>query len=138
MPNFKGARPKQSKFGKLKTEQVPVDPDRLPPIFSFEMMKDGNGYSVNCCDTEHQAAVAKRLFHLSQMTWLQIRQAPRHGAGTEKILRTSIKPALPPNLSEDAEIVALRYKGMHPMVGYRNGRVFYVLLIDHTMDAYPH
>jgi hypothetical protein len=137
MSKFRGAKPKPAAFGTTPSESMP-DPDRLPPVFSFEHMRSGSGYSVDCCQQEHRAAVAARLFKLSQMTWLQIRQAPRHGLGTEKIDRTSIRPPLPLSLTDDVNLLAIRYNGIHPMVGYRDGRIFHILFIDHTMDVYPH
>ena len=138
MSKFRGAKPKPAGFGKPSTPPVAPDPDRLPPIFSFEFMPVGGGYSVDCCQEDHRAALAARLFKLSQMTWLQIRQAPRHGLGTEKIARSSLNPAIPNKISDDVEFLALRYNGMHPMVGFRDGRIFHVVFIDHSMDVYPH
>lgn len=101
-------------------------------------MTAGNGYSVPCCNADHQAALVSRLFLLGQMTWLQIQNAPRHGMGTEKIPRDRIKPAIHPRVTEDVTLLALRYNGFHPMVGFREGRTFNVLYVDHSMDVYPH
>lgn len=139
MPRFRGAAPKPAKFGKsISAQTSPEDPDRLPPIFSFEHMKAGNGYSVDCCNGDHKAALAARLFKLSQMTWLAIKQAPREGLGTEKIARNAIRPPIPSKITEDVHLLALRYNGRAPMVGYRDGRVFYIVFVDHTMDVYDH
>ena len=101
-------------------------------------MAAGNGYSVDCCDSDHRAALTARLFKLSQMTWMDIRQAPRHGLGSEKIARHNLRPGIPKKVTDDADFLALRYNGLHPMVGFRNGRVFNIVFIDHTMDVYPH
>ena len=139
MSKFQGAKPKPAKFGNPKSAQsAPEDPDRLPPIFSFEYMKAGNGYSVDCCTADHRSALASRLFKLSQMTWLQIRMADRHGLGSEKIARNSLRVPIPAKVTEDADFLALRYNGMTPMIGYRDGRTFYILFLDHTMDVYNH
>ena len=138
MNGFRGAKPKQAAFGKPRSEEATPDPDRLPPVFSFEHMRAGNGYSIECCQDDQRAALALRLFKLSQITWLQIRQAPRHGLGSETINRSAIHPALPAVVTDDVKLIAIRYNGMRPMVGYRNGRVFHVLFIDHSMDLYPH
>ena len=78
------------------------------------------------------------MFKLSQMTWLEIRQAPRHGLGQEKIAKEAISIPVPPQVSEDAELIALRYFNLHPMVGFRDGRIFYILFVDHKMDLYRH
>jgi hypothetical protein len=56
----------------------------------------------------------------------------------EKIARDAIKPAIPARIADDAELIALSYNGHHAMVGFRDGRVFNILSIDHTMDVYPH
>lgn len=110
----------------------------MPPIFSFERMVDGCGYSVNCCDADNQAAASRRLFMLSKMKWREIQNAPRHGLGTEKIARHSIKAPIPQGISEDVTFLAIRYNGFRPMLGYRDGRTFHVLLLDHSFDAYDH
>jgi hypothetical protein len=138
MSKFPGAKPKKSAFGKTSNEVVTPDPDRMPPIFSFEHMKGGNGYSIDCCDDDHRSALAKRLFRLTQLSWMEIRNAPRHGFGSEIISKSSIKPALPAAVTDDVRIIALRYNGLCPMVGFRDGRIFHVLFLDHSMDCYPH
>lgn len=110
----------------------------MPPIFAFDKMQDGSGYSVNCCDQGHQAAALRKIFTLSKMTWNEIQNAPRHGLGTEKIARKAIKAAIPIDVTEDVTFLALRYNGKAPMVGYRDGRTFHVLYLDHTFTVYDH
>jgi hypothetical protein len=65
-------------------------------------------------------------------------QADRHSIGTEKIDRSSIRPAIPPSVTEDVTLLAMRFNGLKPMVGYRDGRVFYVLFLDRDYTVYPH
>jgi hypothetical protein len=138
MSKFRGSPPKPAKFGTPSGPPPIVDTDRLPPVFSFEYMEDGKGFSINCCEEGHQAALAAKLFLLSRMTWMQIRNAPRHGLGTEKIARNAIKPPIPAKITQDADFLALRYNGKCPMIGFRDGRVFHIVFIDHTMTAYNH
>lgn len=114
------------------------NPDLKCPVFSFKNMQMGSGYSVECCIQDDQAALARRLFKLSQMTWRAIRQADRHGLGFEKISRDSLKIALPQHITDDANIIAFRFNGKKPMLGYREGRVFNVLVLDHSFSAYNH
>lgn len=101
-------------------------------------MKDGNGYSVNCCNEEHRAALSSRLFRLSQMTWLEIKNAGRHQLGSEKIPRHAIHVGIPEKVTADTDLLALRYHGKAPMIGFRDGRIFYIIFLDHTMDVYDH
>jgi len=82
--------------------------------------------------------MAKRLFLLSQTVWREIRNAPKHGIGSETINRAAIKPSLPKTIPDDTAIIALRYNGKKPMVGYRQGRIFYVLFLDHDFSVYNH
>lgn len=114
------------------------NPELLAPIFSFEKMQTGSGYSVDCCERDHQSAVAKRIFKLSQMTWRQIHQAPKQGLGAETISRDAIKVPLPPGLTDDVTLLALRYSGRCPMIGYKDERIFYILLLDHNFSVYDH
>jgi hypothetical protein len=69
---------------------------------------------------------------------MDIKFAPRHGLGTEKIARSSIKAPIPDRVTDDAEFLALRYNGKHPMIGFRDGRIFYVIILDHNFSAYRH
>ncbi len=135
---FGGAKPNPPKFGKTNPIPQAADPNRLPPQFSFEYMKGGNGYSVDCCDGTHRSALASRLFLLSQISWLEIQNAPRHGLGSEKIARSSLNVAVPDKISEDASFLALRYNGKHPIVGFRDGRIFHIIFIDHNFTLYDH
>lgn len=112
--------------------------DTMPPVFAFDKMQDGTGFSVNCCDDTNRSAALRRLFLLSKMTWSQIQNAPRHGLGTEKIARSAIKAAIPLAVTEDVTFLALRYSGKAPMVGYRDGRTFHVLYLDHNFSLYDH
>lgn len=139
MSGLKGKRPKDNRrpsqqIGSAAKENA----DTMPPIFAFDKMQDGSGYSVNCCNGEHRAAALSKIFILSKMTWSEIQNAPRHGLGTEKIHRSSIKAAIPANVTEDVTFLALRYNGKAPMVGYRDGRTFHVLYLDHTYTLYNH
>jgi hypothetical protein len=45
---------------------------------------------------------------------------------------------VPARVSEDARLLAIRYNGMNPMVGFQDGGVFYILFMDRTMDLYNH
>ncbi|TAU29395.1 hypothetical protein ELI48_08440 [Rhizobium ruizarguesonis] len=107
-------------------------------MFSFEKMVVGTGYSVTCCQSDDQAALSRQLFALSRMTWRDIKSAPRHGLGTEKMARGSIHAPLPSAVTEDVTFLVLRFNGMKAMVGYRDGRTFHILLLDHDFTAYKH
>lgn len=62
--------------------------EQSPPIFDLSRMR--KGYDLTECDSEEKVAFADTLFNLSQLTWSQIKNAPRHGLGSEKIGKESI------------------------------------------------
>jgi hypothetical protein len=101
-------------------------------------MQTRTGFSVACCQPEDREALSTKLFELSQITWATINSAHRHGLGFEKIARNSLRVTLPAAVTEDATIIAFRYNGKRPMLGYRDGRIFYILFLDWNFNAYPH
>jgi hypothetical protein len=72
------------------------------------------------------------------MTWNEIIQADRHGFGREKIPQSSIRRPMPPHVTEDVTIVALRFSGKKPMVGYQRDRTFHIIWFDCSFDLYDH
>lgn len=108
------------------------------PHFSFEKMQRGTGYSIECCGAEERAALASKLFELSQITWADIARSGRHGTGSEIIERGSFKIALPPFITQDTNLLSFRYNGKKAMVGYRENRVFHVLFLDWNFTVYDH
>ncbi|WP_448216271.1 hypothetical protein [Endozoicomonas sp. 2B-B] len=59
--------------------------------------------------------------------------------GFEKIPKHQIRATIPAFITEEVtNLLAFRYHGKHPMVGYRVRDVFYVLWFDHNFSLYPH
>ena len=110
----------------------------LPPKFCLRQLR--NGFSLTDCEKEEKVAFADRLYELSRLTWAQIMQAGRHGQGYEKLDRNAIKrDAIPEGISDDVNIIAFRFCGKAPMVGYRTADgVFNILWIDRAFRLYDH
>ena len=107
------------------------------PIFCFKYLH--HDYHVNMCIQEDQINFLERLCKLSGMTWLEIQNANKHGLGSEKISRGSIKASIPSSITEDVEhFLALRFSGKKPFVGYRNGSIFHVIYLDRDFTLYKH
>ncbi|MBI3441573.1 MAG: hypothetical protein HY052_07215 [Proteobacteria bacterium] len=138
MPKFKNNKRSSSPFKSDQRKDTGGSTEHQCPHFSFEQMQRNTGYSVECCQKDDRAALASKLYELSQITWATIRGSGRHGVGCEKIERPSIKAPLPLSLTEDVSILALRFNGKAPMLGYREGRIFHVLLLDWNFKAYSH
>ncbi|SDM90211.1 hypothetical protein [Allokutzneria albata] len=96
-------------------------------------------YDVNSLPREQQAAFAVALQRRAAMTWREIVMAPRHGLGTERIPRRSIKARIPLAFEDSDEFLVLRYDGKLPMAGVRAGDVLHVLWIEKNFgDLYDH
>jgi hypothetical protein len=111
-------------------------PDQQPPVFSLRHLQ--RDWCITDCDKDDKAAFADRLRRLSQLSWAEIRAANKHGLGTEKIARNSIKAGIPGHVTEDVNLIALRYNGLKPMVGYREGVTFHILWLDRNFTLYDH
>jgi hypothetical protein len=109
----------------------------LRPIFSLEHLR--GRYCLSMCTTEEKAAFADAIHKRSQMTWGEIQRAHKHGLGSETIRRDALRvQTFPAELTEDVPILAFRFHGNAPMVGYRRGRVFVVLHLDRDFTLYDH
>jgi len=106
------------------------------PVFCFKHLQAD--YSLAQCDKDERAAFIEQLCMYSQMTWQQIILAPRHGLGSEKISLDSIRAPLPRSVTPDVTLLALRFDGKKPFVGYRYHFIFHVLYIDRGFTLYPH
>lgn len=106
------------------------------PQFALRYIQ--KSHCLSACYKEEKAALADTLHKLSQLPWLEIKRAPRHGLGYEKIPRHKIKSGIPLSIPEDAEIIAFRFYSKAPMVGYRAKAVFYILWLDRDFTLYEH
>jgi hypothetical protein len=106
------------------------------PCFCFQYLhKD---YNSDNCDDDQIKLLIKTLEKLSNLTWLQIESSHRHGLGSEKISRHSVKPHIPDFIPKDATILSIRFAGNAPMVGFREKNIFHVLFLDGKFNVYNH
>ena len=110
--------------------------DLFCPIYSFEYLQ--KNYCVRDCESTERADFAFQLRQLSDLTWRELRAAPKHGLGYKKIAQEAIKSAIPTHITKDVNLIAFRFSGKKPMVGYRDGRTFYVIWLDRAFSLYDH
>ena len=112
------------------------DANTLKPHFSFEHLVPT--YNLTPCTVDERSNFALALQLRSSMTWTEIITAPREGLGSEKI--SSLKVTIPATVPSNKQglIVAFRFGGRARFLGYRDGRVFYVLWIDPKGKTYDH
>ena len=108
-------------------------PDSRDPAFSLQHLK--RSHCITKCTTKEQAAFAKKIRILTQMTWAQIKQSHRHKNGTE--ILADLTPKLP-SAANGEHAMVFRFSGMAPMIGFRSDNVFYVVWFDPKMKLYKH
>ncbi len=115
---------------------APRDTDKQTPTFSFE--HTGKSHGLGNCNKDEKAALVEQLHALSKLSWEQIKQSGRHGLGFEKIERAAISEPIPSIVTPDVCLVAFRFCGKKPMVGFRSGRVFNIIWLDRDFKLYKH
>jgi hypothetical protein len=97
------------------------------------------GYGLDSCDIDEKVALAHKIYELCQLTWNQIINTHRGGLGSEKIARNAITgSSIPPHITPDVDILAIRFDGRKPMVGYRLDRIFHIIWLDTKFQLYNH
>lgn len=95
-------------------------------------------HCIKVCDRDDRSNFADKVRTLTQLTWSQLYSSHRHGAGVERIERSSLRVPIPVNVTDDTGFIAARFSGMKAMVGYRDGSTFYVLWFDRDFSVYNH
>lgn len=113
-----------------------LNTDNLPVIFSLEYIQKSHCFSK--CTKDEKLSLIELFFERKTMTWREIKDSGRSACGSEKIFWKSIKSSIPAHLKEDTTFLSLRFCGKKPMVGYREGRIFYILWLDRNFDLYDH
>lgn len=106
------------------------------PIFCFRYLH--KNFDLSNCTNDDKKALIERICKLSQMSWLEIQMADRHGLGSEKIKQSALKTTIPKHISKDIDFLALRFNGLKPIVGYKNGFIFHICFIDSKFTLYNH
>ncbi|MEJ2653512.1 MAG: hypothetical protein P8173_17515 [Gammaproteobacteria bacterium] len=130
--------PPAQQGGRIKSAATSSDTstEQQPPNFSLRYL---NGrYCLSECAADERAAFASKLLQLSKLTWSQIRNAPRHGVGSEKIAQAAINAAIPRHVTPDVTLLAIRFDGLKAMVGYRVAATYYILWVDRDFSLYDH
>jgi|SRR6185312_195450 len=133
-------KPPATRGGKIglspEGENTPVDYGRKTPVFCLHYVVPD--YCITLCDAADKLAFVKRIRQFSGMTWNEIVQADRHGLGREQIPQKAIRKQIPSHITKDVSLIALRFSGLKPMVGYQRNDVFHVIWFDRDFDLYDH
>jgi hypothetical protein len=97
-----------------------------------------SSHCLTHCTQEEVLSFADKVRVLTQKSWLELGQSHRHGIGYEKIDRNSLTVAVPNHVTPEVNIIAFRFAGMKPMVGYKDKETFFVLWFDREFRVYDH
>jgi len=132
-------RPKPSQGKLIPIPKFPPDNRFIHnhPVFCLRYLhKD---YNVELCSKDDRSSLIRQMANLSTLSWDQIKRAPRHGMGSEKISRDSIIASIPIEITPDVNsFLALRFSGKKVFVGFRNHFIFHVIYIDRNFSVYNH
>jgi hypothetical protein len=133
-------KPQPNKGSKLSLSSAAstprIDYNREKPTFCLRFVD--SQYCITACQDDDKAAFADKIRRMSQMTWNDLIQAPRHGMGLETIPAFRIKRPRPHHLTDDVTLIAFRFSGMKTMVGYRQDGTFHIIWFDCDFSLYTH
>ncbi len=136
MGKIKPLKPAQGKHIQVKENVKSTSTNHLHPAFNFKYLD--STYCLRDCTKDERAALSDKIVLLSQMTWGDIQNSNKHASGHEKIARDAIQGSIPGIITEDTNILAFRFDGKKPMVGFRKDKIFYVIWIDRNFTLYNH
>jgi len=125
------------KQGRIKPPPDKGSTNPEHPVFCLKHMVDPH-YCVTACSKDQQAALAQTLYKLSQLTWSDIASSGRHANGHEKLSQAQINGRFPDHITPEVTMIAFRFSGKAPMVGYRHNEVFHIIWLDHNFTLYDH
>ena len=115
------------------------NPEDFPPRFSFRFLIRNSDFGFESLDNDSKIALMNTLHKLSRLTWADIRLTHKHGLGHEKIEPSALNFKLPQGVPTDRPILAFRFCGKAPMLGYRSVfGTFYIIAFDTKFKAYRH
>ncbi len=113
-----------------------VSYDDFKPRFSLEFLQPD--FCLSKCNQQEKASFADAIHKRSQLTWSQIKSQHRKKLGFEKISRNSLDAPVPMFVTDDTDMLAFRFNGKAPMVGYRKKATSYVMWLDRAFKLYDH
>jgi hypothetical protein len=112
-------RPDKNKSNSLKEPIAPATPKEKEHLtFSLRYLRPS--HCISNCNTAEKAALVEKIRILTTMSWMAIGMEQKHGLGYEKIPQSQLKVAMPAHLTPEENILALRFSGLKPMLGYKD------------------
>lgn len=132
-------RPKSGASAPPLPYEKPPNYDEKTPIFCLAHLHSDFDLKTSALDKDQKSGFADTLQSLASLTWSQIKRAPRHGLGFEKIPVKSLQMTLPAAFVDEEEVLVFRYHKKHPMAGVRVQATFHILALERAFgDLYDH
>jgi hypothetical protein len=120
--------------GRVAAREMPgVSFQDEPPKFSLRYVQ--SDYCITQCEAVEQLDFIKAMIKRKDVPWKELEKAPHGGLGCEVIRKLNV---ILPKCAEGKSIIAFRYSGEKPMVGFRERDVFYILWFDRSFSVYKH
>ncbi len=115
-------------------DESPVSYMDEPPAFSLKYIQ--KAYCISECEKEDRLAFLEAMLKRKETSWNTLSSCDYQGLGYEKIkhgLNVQV-----PKVAAGKAIIAFRFSGKKPMVGFRERDIFYVLWLDRDFSVYDH
>lgn len=134
---IKKSQPDKGKHIKVDAEKDKPYQNIHHPVFCFKHLH--TKYNLSKCTDKEKKCLIEQIALISQKTWDELVLTQRHGIGCEKIEIKSLKANIPVSFTDDVKhLLAFRFDGKKPFVGFRNGFIFHVFFIDRDFTLYNH
>lgn len=131
-PKRKGGRP--SSRPAVETKQLGYDEPRNfddeSPVFCLRHLHTDFSVRSASLSPDKRADFAMQLEKLSSLQWKQIKLAPRHGLGFERLPVKQLEMTMPPAFQDEESVFVFRYSGKLPMAGVRRGATLHLVAIE--------
>ena len=131
-------RPEPSGNGKFSAPHPSSDSSATQkPHFSLEFLV--KGFTLTECDKDQRSAFAMALQERASLSWVDIGNSGRKGLGSEKIHSLNVPITDTIMADKRDKIVSFRFGGnKERFLGYRDGRVLYIVWVDPGGRVYDH
>jgi len=124
---------------KIVVPECRYNPENNPPRFSFKYVVNNRKFDYNSLSQDDKVNLLNTLNTIGRPTWAQLRTQNRHKSGYEIIDKKALKFNLPDGVPAECDILAFRFSGIAPMLGYRSAfGTFYIIAFDPKFEAYGH
>lgn len=132
---------KRLKKTEIKTKRLKLDSSSLSIrknkiLFSFHYVQPGK-YCFSKLNTDDKVHITESIFKRKNFVFQDLIDNHKYGLGSEKIPTKAINAVIP-DFIQDNFLLALRFNGKKPMVGYLQDNIFYILWFDHDFTLYKH